>query len=91
MSKIRGLPTEQPPEVDVDEEGSPMNPEEGVLRSPKAAAPEKPRQGQAGVAEGAANCEDVFCETKTVDESPLMKMTQEQREQHLKSGAATGR
>jgi hypothetical protein len=72
--KIPGLPTEQPPEIDIDEEGSPLNPEEGVLRSPKAAVPKE---------EVAGSCEDIFCETLTVDESPLMKLTEEERHEHL--------
>ncbi len=76
------MPTEMPPEVDVDEEGSPMQPEEGVLRSPVAKK-----------AEQAAQCEDVFCETKTVEESPLMKLSEQEREAQLKKtrGPASGR
>ena len=88
------MPTEQPPEVDVDEEGSPLHPEEGVLRSPREAqgaqSRPEPRKPAAVDLGEEAQCEDVFCETKTVDESPLMKLSPEDRERHLKSGASGG-
>lgn len=89
--KVPGMPTEQSPEVDVDEEGTPLHPEEAVLRSP-GEGPRKRQEVRRGVAtEEAATCEDVFCETKTVDESPLMKLSEEERQRLSQAGAAAGR
>ena len=85
-----GMPTEQPPEVDVDEEGSPLNPEEGVLHFPVAE-----KQGKDAEAPVAGKCEDVFCETMTVEESSLMQLSEAEREVQLKKigieSAAAGR
>ena len=83
-TKKGGQPTEQHPEIDVDEESSPLDPEQGLIRPSPVETETKKTEP--------ASCEDVFCETKTVDESSLMKLSQQDRDVQLhQSGAAGGK